>query len=844
MLTKTVILATENSHLVERSLRALRKQGGEPSIAWSKEELCQVLKGTTGPILCLKAGAVLAEEWRPIPASATGLPVLALDEYLLSEAKAIYTSNGKGLGEELEVVPNLESLDVEKKARLVKLPQLRTYWSKEIRVLQLVTTIQTGGAERMTLDLAHVLNMIGSPTWVGVTIKSKRAGFPIPPKYIDFSDLKNWEEKKNAIVRFVEKEQIDIVHAHLLTAQECSSLHETGIPIVSTLHNTANAWPEGMTGTHWKTDLLIACSKAVAKEIQNQGLTIPHRTVWNGINGGAYKPTKETRAAGKTWRKQQGWGDQDFVVISVANPRSQKRLDRIPAILNKIPRKVRWIIAGEAQTNRDGQEAQAALDHAIQMEGVNALQVHGAKIIPVLLAAADAFLSTSAHEGLSLAHLEALAAGVPCVVTNVGGAMEIAQETISGYTVLPFDAEDSQFAEALLKTERKETSLLPACFQRDGMGNRMGELYKSVLSQRRACDEEVWIVTNNYSMGGAQSSARRLLQTWKLQGIPVRTITIQETNPTKGSETLRAAGIPVHRMNPELLKQPEAIVQEMFGIGKRPKAILFWNLITAVKVHIAEHFYKSRIIDVSPGEMNFHSLESYFGSPNRKLPYRTTQEYGQLLYAGVVKFTGEQKTAEAAFGCPVKSIPNGIKVKPTSPKTGTKFKIGTACRISPQKCIEDLIEALKLCKTQNYEFHIAGRIENKAETYAQELKEMAEGLPIVWRGELETTDSFLTELDFFVMISEPAGCPNASLEAMAAGLAVVATDVGGASEQVVTGYTGILTPRKNAQALAAAIDRLAQNKSLREEYGKNAHQHMQTQFSIEAMSQNYLELVT
>ena len=55
------------------------------------------------------------------------------------------------------------------------------------------------------------------------------------------------------------------------------------------------------------------------------------------------------------------------------------------------------------------------------------------------------------------------------------------------------------------------------------------------------------------------------------------------------------------------------------------------------------------------------------------------------------------------------------------------------------------------------------------------------------------------------MISEPAGCPNASLEALAAGVPVVATDVGGASEQIVDGVTGRLVARRDAAALAEAI---------------------------------------
>ncbi len=50
------------------------------------------------------------------------------------------------------------------------------------------------------------------------------------------------------------------------------------------------------------------------------------------------------------------------------------------------------------------------------------------------------------------------------------------------------------------------------------------------------------------------------------------------------------------------------------------------------------------------------------------------------------------------------------------------------------------------------------------------------------------------------MISEPAGCPNASLEAISAGLPIVANAVGGAIDQVVHGETGLLAPPADAAA--------------------------------------------
>jgi glycogen synthase len=73
------------------------------------------------------------------------------------------------------------------------------------------------------------------------------------------------------------------------------------------------------------------------------------------------------------------------------------------------------------------------------------------------------------------------------------------------------------------------------------------------------------------------------------------------------------------------------------------------------------------------------------------------------------------------------------------------------------------------------------------------------------RRTLPTRATFLAGLDVFAMISEPSGCPNASLEALAAGVPVIATDVGGAREQVIDGKSGRLVPARDASALANAI---------------------------------------
>ncbi len=89
------------------------------------------------------------------------------------------------------------------------------------------------------------------------------------------------------------------------------------------------------------------------------------------------------------------------------------------------------------------------------------------------------------------------------------------------------------------------------------------------------------------------------------------------------------------------------------------------------------------------------------------------------------------------------------------------------------------------------------------------------------------------------------GFPTAVLEAQAAGLPVVASNVGGTSETMDVGRTGLLVPKKNATALADALGGLASDAAKRQEMGEAARQWIARSFSLEDMiarvSQTYEE---
>jgi glycosyltransferase involved in cell wall biosynthesis len=82
-------------------------------------------------------------------------------------------------------------------------------------------------------------------------------------------------------------------------------------------------------------------------------------------------------------------------------------------------------------------------------------------------------------------------------------------------------------------------------------------------------------------------------------------------------------------------------------------------------------------------------------------------------------------------------------------------------------------------------------------------------------------DAYL-EVQFALLTSHTEGMPNAILEAMAAGLPVVATAVGGSPELVEDGITGLLVPPHDPAALAHALSRITEDHAFRARAGRIA----------------------
>jgi len=109
-------------------------------------------------------------------------------------------------------------------------------------------------------------------------------------------------------------------------------------------------------------------------------------------------------------------------------------------------------------------------------------------------------------------------------------------------------------------------------------------------------------------------------------------------------------------------------------------------------------------------------------------------------------------------------------------------------------------------------------------------------------GRRENVNELLALSDLFIHSAKGEGCSNAVLEAMAAGLPVIATDTGGTSEIVKPSF-GFLFEFGNAGQLTGHLELLMNNKPLIDEMKKNAREYASLHFSMERMMMDYHSIV-
>ncbi len=224
----------------------------------------------------------------------------------------------------------------------------------------------------------------------------------------------------------------------------------------------------------------------------------------------------------------------------------------------------------------------------------------------------------------------------------------------------------------------------------------------------------------------------------------------------------------------------------------------------------------------------------------------------------VITLFNRNREIEIELGCDpgkISIVPNGVNpadYADISPNTDANvFRIGAVVRVVPIKDIKTMLQSFSLVKREvpQAELYIIGP-ESEDEDYAAECKQLAASLQVrdvYFTGEVNVLE-YLPRMDIMMLSSISEGQPLAILEAMAAGLPCVTTDVGSCKELLMgtdgddLGPAGIVVPVMHYEQMAAAAIKLSRNAKLRQEMGRIGRERIRRRYTKESFIASYRRL--
>jgi glycosyltransferase involved in cell wall biosynthesis len=364
----------------------------------------------------------------------------------------------------------------------------------------------------------------------------------------------------------------------------------------------------------------------------------------------------------------------------------------------------------------------------------------------------------------------------------------------------------------------------------------------------------VYMITG-LSTGGSETALARLLARLNRDRFRPTVVCLKDGETPIGAE-IRSLDTPVldlHLVHPARI----GALWHLYSLLRetRPSIVHAWLFHAVVLGRLVGRMARVPIVISSRQNINL-------GSPVREIVNRMTIGIDDQVIA--VSEAARRVDIERGGAKPEKVVViyNGVDLCDYPPLTpdmraearsalgfplGTKL-VGTVARLHPSKGIDDLIKAAArvLARVPDTRFLVVGDGKQRAA-----LKRLTDELGLAERvlflGERHDVPFLLAGLDLFVLSSREEGMGIALLEAMASGIPVVATAVGGVVEAVEDTVSGLLVPRGDVDRLAESIISMLNTPELAAEMAKNGRRRVEAMFSIdttvERTEQVYEELL-
>jgi glycosyltransferase involved in cell wall biosynthesis len=195
-------------------------------------------------------------------------------------------------------------------------------------------------------------------------------------------------------------------------------------------------------------------------------------------------------------------------------------------------------------------------------------------------------------------------------------------------------------------------------------------------------------------------------------------------------------------------------------------------------------------------------------------------------------------------------VPNGVPAQDTLlPRSSPRgeWTLGTIALFRPRKGLETVLNGLSLLRRQGFSVRLRAVGSFETADYQREVMQYAAGLQLEgqvdWLGFQSDIDRQLAKMDLLVFPSLLAeGLPMVPLEAMAAGVPIVASRVDGVTDLIRDGIEGLLCRPGDADDLAAAVARIIRGELDWQTLRRRAHRRQREEFSDQAMAASIAQL--
>jgi glycosyltransferase involved in cell wall biosynthesis len=526
---------------------------------------------------------------------------------------------------------------------------------------------------------------------------------------------------------------------------------------------------------------------------------------------------------------------------------------------------LRLVIAGEGELGAKLREAVVAggLASSVSMLG----RVSDEQLADLYRAADVNVVPSIASEGFGLVVLEAAAAGTPSIVTRIGGLPEALAGLDRDLVVAPGDADELaarlRSAAAGQLPARERTRAWAEAWRWDAVAACHRELYAQLLAGTRPRRLRVAYVGHVGQLSGGEIALMRLIAA--LEEVDPHVI-LAEEGPLV--ERLQSAGVSVEVL--PLRERTRDLRKGRVGLGTLPLTALWDSVVYVPRLALRLRRVGAEIVHTNTLKAGIYgSLAAHLA----RVPAvwhvrdRIAPDYLErpavLLLRGLIAtlpngvVTNSEATRSTLWSAPesTRVVHSIVRDPIASPPThtarphGGPFVVGMVGRIAPWKGQHVMLRAFAAAfRASDEVVVIVGEpmFGEAEERYAVELRELARTLGIAdrvaFRGFREDVWAELGQMDLFVHASitpEPFG--QVIVEAMLAGVPVIAAASGGPTEVLTDGTDGVLYPPGDVEALARAMRRLRADAPLRARLGANARRRAE-QFSPEAAAATVMSL--